>query len=187
MENALEFASREAFRSWLEEHCQSSGGVWLLLGKAGGPRTIRAAEALEEALCFGWIDSTRKKTASGFLAQRLTPRSRKSKWSEPNKERVRRLLRMGLMTPRGIDCLPDMDPEAFQIDSEILDALLREPETYAHFLNFPRLYRHVRIDTIQIKKNQPDLFKSRLEKLLEHTRANRMYGEWHDGGRLLEE
>ena len=86
-----------------------------------------------------------------------------------------------------MDCLPDMAPEAFQIDSEILDALLREPETYAHFLNFPRLYRHVRIDTIQIKKNQPDLFKSRLEKLLEHTRANRMYGEWHDGGRLLEE
>ena len=121
------------------------------------------------------------------MAQRLSPRAKGSKWSELNKERVRRLLRMGLMTPRGMDCLPDMAPEAFQLDSEILDALRREPETYAHFLNFPRLYRHVRIDTIQIKKNQPDLFKSRLEKLLEHTRANRMYGEWHDGGRLLEE
>ena len=65
MENALEFASREAFRSWLEEHCQSSGGVWLLLGKAGGPRTIRAAEALEEALCFGWIDGQMQRVDEG--------------------------------------------------------------------------------------------------------------------------
>lgn len=152
----------------------------LILLDSDHPQTLSARrsylDAVEEALCFGWIDSTRKKTLDGHLAQRLSPRAKGSKWSELNKERVRRLLRMGLMTPRGIDCLPDMDPEAFQIDSEILDALLREPETYAHFLNFPRLYRHVRIDTIQIKKNQPDLFKSRLEKLLEHTRANRMYG-----------
>lgn len=81
---------------------------------------------MEEALCFGWIDSTRKKTASGFLAQRLTPRSRKSKWSELNKERVRRLTRLGLMTPHGEKCLPEMDPEAFRIDPDILEALQKD-------------------------------------------------------------
>ena len=58
---------------------------------------------------------------------------------------------------------------------------------YSNFLAFPRLYRHVRLDTIQIKKNQPELFHSRLEKFLKNTRENRMFGEWHDGGRLLEE
>ena len=56
MSDIMEFANREEFRNWLLEHCQSSVGVWLLFGKAGGPKTIKAKEALEEALCFGWID-----------------------------------------------------------------------------------------------------------------------------------
>ena len=56
MSEILEFADREEFRSWLSEHCRSSAGVWLLFGKAGGPKTVKAGEALEEALCFGWID-----------------------------------------------------------------------------------------------------------------------------------
>ena len=91
------------------------------------------------------------------------------------------------MTPYGEKCLPEMDPEAFRIDPDILEALQKEPRVYSNFLAFPRLYRHVRLDTIQIKKNQPELFHSRLEKFLKNTRENRMFGEWHDGGRLLEE
>ena len=56
MSDILEFANREEFRKWLYENCLSSAGIWLLFGKAGGPKTIKASEALEEALCFGWID-----------------------------------------------------------------------------------------------------------------------------------
>lgn len=56
MAELLEFAAREEFRAWLSENCRTSPGVWLLFGKAGGPRTLKAGEALEEALCFGWID-----------------------------------------------------------------------------------------------------------------------------------
>ena len=56
MGDILEFADREDFRNWLSAHCLAEEGVWLLFGKAGGPETIRAGEALEEALCFGWID-----------------------------------------------------------------------------------------------------------------------------------
>ena len=52
----LQFTSREEFRNWLNDNCVSSGGIWLLFGKPGGPKTIKASEALEEALCFGWID-----------------------------------------------------------------------------------------------------------------------------------
>ena len=51
-----QFVSRDEFRKWLEENSMSSGGIWLLFGKPGGPKTIKASEALEEALCFGWID-----------------------------------------------------------------------------------------------------------------------------------
>ena len=56
MGEVMEFAAREDFRAWLSENCLTSGGVWLLFGKPGGPKTIKAGEALEEALCFGWID-----------------------------------------------------------------------------------------------------------------------------------
>lgn len=52
----IEFENRDEFRKWLCEHCLSENGVWLLFGKAGGRKTIKADEALEEALCFGWID-----------------------------------------------------------------------------------------------------------------------------------
>jgi uncharacterized protein YdeI (YjbR/CyaY-like superfamily) len=56
MTEYLLFSSRDVFRNWLHENCQSSAGVWLLFGKSDGPTTIKASEALEEALCFGWID-----------------------------------------------------------------------------------------------------------------------------------
>ena len=56
MSDVMKFSDREAFRNWLTDHCMSNVGVWLLFGKAGGPKTIKAGEALEEALCFGWID-----------------------------------------------------------------------------------------------------------------------------------
>ena len=56
MSKIIKFENRKEFRNWLCDNCQSSDGVWLLLGKPGGPNTIKAHEALEEALCFGWID-----------------------------------------------------------------------------------------------------------------------------------
>ena len=56
MSEMLEFADRENFRKWLNDNCLTSEGVWLLFGKSGGSKTLKAAEALEEALCFGWID-----------------------------------------------------------------------------------------------------------------------------------
>ena len=65
MENLLTFTNREEFRRWLQEHCLSEEGVWLLFGKAGGPKTIKAGEALEEALCFGWIDGQMQSIDAG--------------------------------------------------------------------------------------------------------------------------
>lgn len=56
MSKLMEFSDREHFRKWLNDHCLSNEGIWLLFGKAGGPKTIKASEALEETLCFGWID-----------------------------------------------------------------------------------------------------------------------------------
>ena len=70
----------------------------------------------------------------------------------------------------------------FSFDKHTLQA---DSEIWENFQSFPPLYQRVRVDTIQIKKKQPDLFKSRLQKLLDNTKAGIMYGEWNDNGRLL--
>lgn len=78
-----------------------------------------------------------------------------------------------------------MSEKGFVIDSAILEALQADMEIWDNFQKFPSLYQRVRIDTIQIKKKQPELFQSRLQKLLDNTKAGIMYGEWNDNGRLL--
>ena len=101
MSEALEFANREDFRKWLSENCLTSGGVWLLFGKAGGPGTIKAGEALEEALCFGWIDGQMQSIDEKTYRKYFSMRREKSNWSEKNKALARRLEERGLMTDPG--------------------------------------------------------------------------------------
>ena len=93
--------------------------------------------------------------------------------------------RLGRMTDAGRAVLPDMSEKGFVIDSAILEALQSDIEIWDNFQKFPLLYQRVRIDTIQIKKKQPELFQSRLQKFLDNTKAGIMYGEWNDNGRLL--
>lgn len=101
MSDSMEFASREEFRKWLCEHSQSSAGVWLLFGKAGGPKTIKAGEALEEALCFGWIDGQMQSIDDKTYRKYFSMRRENSKWSEKNKALVESLEAQGLMTDFG--------------------------------------------------------------------------------------
>jgi len=103
MNDYLQFPSRQEFRAWLESNCMVSGGVWLLFGKPGGPKTIKADEALEEALCFGWIDgqiqSIDEKSYLKYFAQRL----KNSRWSDKNKKLAEKLENQELMTVHGRD------------------------------------------------------------------------------------
>ena len=101
MSDIMKFASREEFRKWLCEHCLSNEGVWLLFGKAGGPKTIKAGEALEEALCFGWIDGQMQSIDDKTYKKYFSMRREKSKWSEKNKALVKSLEERGLMTDFG--------------------------------------------------------------------------------------
>lgn len=101
MSDTILFADRTTFRSWLSEHCLTSPGVWLLFGKTGGPRTIKAKEALEEALCFGWIDGQMKRIDEKSYKKYFSMRCEKSRWSEKNKVLVQSLEERGLMTEFG--------------------------------------------------------------------------------------
>ncbi|MCI8916388.1 MAG: hypothetical protein HFF26_06955 [Oscillospiraceae bacterium] len=101
MSDTLKFAGRGEFRAWLSQHCQSSAGVWLLFGKAGGPKTITAGEALEEALCFGWIDGQMQRIDAQTYRKYFSMRRERSKWSEKNRALAQRLEEQGLMTDVG--------------------------------------------------------------------------------------
>lgn len=185
--NLLEAKSRSDLREWLVRNHSKESECWVVV-KRGRPiddDTFWYVDAVEEALCFGWIDSTTKKISEEMTAQKLRPRKPRSKWSELNKERCRRMERLGLMTDAGRAVLPDMTDAGFVVDPEILRELQSDPILWENYYRLPALYKRVRIDTIQIKRNQPELFRKRLDKFLEKTRKGLLYGEWNDGGRLL--
>lgn len=184
--NLITAITREELRAWLQANSTAEPCCWVVVRMKPDPNTLFYLDAVEECLCFGWIDGTKKRISEDQTAQRLSPRSRNSSWTELNKERVRRLEKLGLMRDEGRRVLPDMDPDSFAIDGVIERRLKEDKSAFENFLSFPLLYARIRIDTIQSVKHQPDLFNSRLDKFIAYTRNNRMYGQWHDNGRLLE-
>jgi uncharacterized protein YdeI (YjbR/CyaY-like superfamily) len=186
IENLIPTKSRENLRIWLQENCKTEKFCWVLVSMKPRPDKLLYLDAVEEALCVGWIDGVKKKISETEMAQRLSPRSKKSSWTELNKERVCRLEKLGLMRDEGRIVLPDRDPYSFRIDRDIEQRLQEEKQVYDKYIAFPDLYKRVRIDTIQSIKNQPELFKSRLDKFIENTRENKIYGQWNDNGRLLD-
>lgn len=185
--NILKAKNKEELRLWLENNYETQKECWVIVkrGKPQNDDTFWYIDAVEEALCFGWIDSTVKKLDNGITIQRLSPRKKGSIWSELNKERCRRMEKLGKMTQAGKKVLPDMSEKGFNIDIDILETLKKDEIVWANFHKFPSLYQRVRIDTIQIKKKNPQLFQKRLEKLIENTKKGIMYGDWNDNGRLL--
>ncbi len=97
------FASQEEWEEWLEENHEASGGLWLKLGKKGsGVASVSNAEAVESALCYGWIDGQRAALDDRFFLQRFTPRRPRSRWSRTNRDRAEELIAEGRMRPAGL-------------------------------------------------------------------------------------
>lgn len=95
--------NRDGWRRWLEKNHKKETEIWLIYYKKHtGKTTIPYNDAVEEALCFGWIDSIEKRVDEERYAQRFTPRKPRSQWSEMNKERVKRLIKLDKMTPAGL-------------------------------------------------------------------------------------
>lgn len=144
MDEALVFATRDEFRAWLRERGDASDGVWLLFGKPGGPKTLRAAEALEEALCFGWIDGRMQRIDEDSYRKYFAPRRRNSVWSDKNKALIEKLEQRGDMTDRGREAVvaakengrwdAEKAPDVTEKDTETLAALLEGHESaYTNF------------------------------------------------------
>jgi uncharacterized protein YdeI (YjbR/CyaY-like superfamily) len=99
----LAFETQQAFHGWLDQHHADAGAFWLRLYKKGsGKPTVTYAEALDEALCYGWIDSTKQAYDAESFLQRFSPRKPRSVWSKVNQEHVARLTEAGRMQPAGL-------------------------------------------------------------------------------------
>jgi uncharacterized protein YdeI (YjbR/CyaY-like superfamily) len=135
---------RETWRAWLEEHHAEQSGVWLLYWRqASGRPSIDWSDAVDEAICFGWIDSTRRPLDDLSFKQYFAPRKPKSNWSRINKEKVERLIAEGRMTPAGLAAVErakangsweNLDSvEAMVVPDELGAALDAVPAARAYF------------------------------------------------------
>lgn len=185
-ENVLDIKKREEFRRWLMEHHATEQMCWVEVRRTKIPPEdcLWYLDTVEEALCFGWIDSTVKKV-DGRQMQRFSPRRKGGMWSELNKERCRRLEALGLMTDAGRAELPDMSPKGFKIAPNILERFKKNRKAWANFRKMPPLYQRVRIDSIQRDRTDMEVFYMRVDKLISMSAQGKMFGDWNDYGRLL--
>lgn len=108
LEETLYVSTGNEFRRWLSVHYESKDAIWVVFyKKASGKPSLAYEDAVEEAICYGWIDSRMKGIDSERYAIRFTPRRKGSSWSESNRARALKMLRAGKMTPAGIAALPD--------------------------------------------------------------------------------
>jgi len=181
----LNVKNRSEFREWLSNNTTQKE-CWVVV-KRGKPTddAFCYLDAVEEALCFGWIDSTQKKV-DGVILQRFSPRQKNSPWSELNKERVRRLEKLGLMTDKGREVLPDLQINSFKFDDDVVTAL-KNARVWSAFKRFPPLYQRIRAYNVAFYKNRdPKTYQKALDHLIEETKKGNTFGEWNDYGRLLE-
>ncbi len=141
----IEVRDQTAWRDWLEANHNSDDGVWLKFAKKGSPAvTVSYAEALEEALCYGWIDGQARRHDEHFYLQRFTPRRARSKWSQNNVEKVGRLIDEGRMRPAGLAAIEAAKADGrweaaypaqsqAQVSEDFQQALDANPEAAAFF------------------------------------------------------
>jgi uncharacterized protein YdeI (YjbR/CyaY-like superfamily) len=171
----FEPGDRAEWRTWLAENHTTKKEIWLVFPRKHRPFTY--VESVLEGLCFGWIDGIGKTMNELQGAQRFSPRRPKGNWTELNKERCRRLITDGLMTPAGLAVAPDLSITELTVAPDIIRALSSEPGAWSNFEAFPDLYKRIRIDYIEEMRNkQPTEFDKRLANFVRQTALNKMFG-----------
>ena len=166
----------KAWRSWLQQHYETATEIWLVYYvKASGTPSIAYNDAVDEALCFGWIDSVVKKHGPESRAQRFTPRRPGSPVSPMNQERMRRMTEQNRMTPAGLAAGNVLD-QPFVIPDDILAALKADEQTWANFHAFPESYKRIRVGWIDGSRSRQDVFETRLRYFLRMTAQNKRFG-----------
>lgn len=174
----LELPDRDAWRRWLEANHDRSKGVWLAIGKKGSTATrLMYDEAVEEALCFGWIDSTVRKLDAQRSQQLYTPRKPNSTWAASNKRRVDKLIAEGKMTPAGMAAVEVAksngswtlldEIEAMVMPDDLTEALAATPDAAEGWERVPVSQRKIALYWIATAKRA----ETRARRIAETARA----------------
>src|SRR5438309_3884617 len=169
---------RAEWRRWLARHAKREKEIWLVYPKkASGKTRISYNDAVDEALCFGWIDSINKALGKDRYAQRFTPRRPNSKLSAMNRERALRLVAAGRMTKAGSRALGDqLKTRPVSLSAEVRAALRASPGAWTSFRRFPASYRRIRIGWIEGARGRPAEFRKRLAYFVAMTAKNKQFG-----------
>lgn len=181
------FKTRAAWRAWLERNHAASKGIWLAYYKKNSSKSsVRYEEALEEALCFGWIDSTVNRLDEERYMQKWTPRNEKSIWSAANKARVKKLIAEGRMAPPGLAKIAaakrngswtklDRIDLREEVPQDLLDALALHPSAEIKFSRLPPSQRKLYSWWIESAK-RPETRTRRISETLNRVAAGRPAG-----------
>ena len=173
--NTFYTSEREAWRRWLAEHFETEREIWFVFPmKASGEASLSYNDAVEEALCFGWIDSTNKYLDATHCARRFTPRKQGSPYSRPNIERLIRLEEEGLLHPDIRERVLPVIRTPYVFPKDILDAIRADAAAWSHYERFCESYKRIRVAYIDAARNRPDEFQKRLDSFLRKTRAGKL-------------
>ena len=173
----LPFASQEDWEKWLAEHHQTSTGLWLKIAKKDtGIDTVTYAEALDAALCHGWIDGQKGSFDDTFWLQKFTPRGPRSKWSKINREKALALIESGRMKPSGLAAVEQAQSDGrweqaydsqskAPVPEDLQRELDRNPEAAAFFATLDSANRYAVLYRVQEAK-KPETRARRIEKFI---------------------
>ena len=173
----LYVTNRKVWRAWLKKNHKTAPEIWLIYPKkvTGKPR-VEYNDAVEEALCFGWIDSIVKKLNEESTVQRFSPRKPKAKYSQANIERLRALVAKKRVVKEVAETLGDILEQEFVIPADILKAIRANKKAWGHFQAFSESYKRIRVAYIDGARHRPDEFKKRLRHFIAMTEQNKMFG-----------
>ncbi len=169
------FIDRKEWRKWLANNFESEEDIWLEypLKKTGRER-ILYNDAVEEALCFGWIDSTVKSLDEETTIQRFCKRRKNSSFSQPNIERLRWLMQHDLIHESIRDDVVKIIQREFQFPEDIVVRLESDVTVWKNYQNFSAPYRRIRIAYIDSARKRPEEFEKRLNNFIGKTRKNKL-------------
>ena len=174
-ERFLNIKTRAEWRNWLLHNFNIRSEIWLVYAKKStGRERIQYNDAVEEALCFGWIDSTNKSLDKDHTMQRFTPRKANSHYSQPNIERLKWLAANHLIHPAFAETAREITSREFVFPSDILDEIKKDKTAWNNFLKFSDSYKRIRIAYIDSARNRPGEFDKRLTHFIQKTRNNKL-------------
>ena len=173
----LYVTNRVDWRNWLENHYRNAPEIWLVYYRkeTGKPR-IPYNDAVEEALCYGWIDSIVKNLDAERNVQRFSPRKLQSQYSQTNKERLKRLITQGKVIPEVLASLANLDLDKFEFPIDIMNALRENPRAWEIYQKYSGAYQRIRIAYIDHGRKRPGEFEKRLDRFIRMTAQDQQYG-----------